>query len=341
MATIDDVAKAAGVSKGTVSNVFSRKRPVSDEVSRRVLEAARQLNFRPNYWARSLSTKQTRIIGLNMPGERAKFSHFHLNLLNGALQECFERGYRLLVDTLADEFQQRVEYVASSPTDGEILLDPRVNDPRIAERVEENTPVVVIGRPAGAFINRVSYVDNDNVEVARRVTEYLIQCHHRHILFLNTIETRTVAEDRAKGYRLAFEEAGLRADARLLLHQEPGSTSIEFGYRKFKEMLSRHPHITAVITDTDKMALGVYRAAAEAGVRIPQDLSVFAFSDDSVFAPEFSPPLSGVRLNAEVLGAEAARMLIEQLSSDTSVIKRVLVPFELVVRDSCAPVSAE
>lgn len=337
LATIDDVAKKAGVSKSTVSNVFSQKRPISKEVTERVLEAAKRLNYRPNYWARTLANKTTRIIGLNMPAEKVKFSQFHLSLLNGVLEECYLRGYRLLVNTLSREFSSQVQHLSSEPVDGDILLDPAVQDQRIADRLKQKLPLVVIGRPPGEFEARVSYVDNDNVGTARQVTEYLLEQGHRRILLLNAPAERTVGPDRELGYRRAFEQAGLAVDPRLIVCRD-GSfpSSLEFGRATTKRLLARHPHITAVIADTDKVALGVYRAAAEMKLEIPRDLSVIAFSDDSVFAPEFSPPLTGVKLNGEQLGREAARMLIEQCVSRRRAVTRVLIPTELVFRDSCA-----
>lgn len=336
MANIDDVAKVAGVSKSTVSNVFSKKRPISKEVSQRVLDAALDLNYRPNYWARSLANKKTNIIGLNMPGEQVKFSQFHLGLFNGVLRECYNQGYRLLVNTLSTEFSSQVEHLATDPVDGDILLDPAANDERISERIKRNVPLVVIGRPQEEFESSVSYVDNDNIGMGQIVTEYLLQLGHTHIAFLNAPKERTVAQDREHGYYRAYNKAELSVDAKFIVYKDSSLTSTVYGYQMTKKLLAAYPHITAIITDTDKVALGVYQAAAELNLQIPQDLSVFAFSDDSVFAPEFKPPLTGVRLNGEVLGSEAAKLLIEQCRQPNAIAKRILIPASLVYRGSCA-----
>ncbi|GGD95823.1 LacI family DNA-binding transcriptional regulator [Paenibacillus nasutitermitis] len=340
MATIDDVAKASGVSKGTVSNVFSKKRPISKAVSERVLAAARELNYKPNYWARSLANRSTRIIGLNMMGDSSKFSQFHLSLLNGVLRVCYEHGYRLLVNTLSPEYLSQVENMASDPVDGEILLDPAERDTRVEERVARSAPLVIIGRPPVYYEAQVSYVDNDNAGMASEVTRYLLTLEHRNILFLNAAAGRTVAGDRELGYKSAFRSKGLTPDPRMMLHiPVPGPASYEFGYQTALAMLKEFPSITAVIADTDTMALGVYKAAEKLNLRIPEELSVFAFSDDSVFSPQFSPPLTGVRLHSEQLGLEAARLLVEQLKVPSKTAKRVLVPTELVIRGSCTPKS--
>ncbi|OCT15866.1 LacI family transcriptional regulator [Paenibacillus pectinilyticus] len=341
MANIDDVAKIAGVSKSTVSNVFSKKRPISKEVSQRVLDAALDLNYRPNYWARSLANKRTNIIGLNMPGEQVKFSQFHLGLFNGVLKECYSQGYRLLVNTLSTEFSKQVEYVATDPVDGDILLDPAENDERISERIMRKLPLVVIGRPHHEYESSVSYVDNDNVGMGQIVAEHLLQLGHSHILFLNTQKERTVAQDREQGFIKAFQKADMPIDPKLIVYKDGKLTSTTYGYQMTKRLLASHPQITAIITDTDKVALGVYQAAEELKLRIPDDLSVFAFSDDSIYAPEFKPPLTGVRLNGEVLGSEAAKLLIEQLRVPNTIVKRILIPASLVFRGSCAKARTE
>lgn len=338
MANIDDVAKVARVSKSTVSNVFSKKRPISKEVSKRVLDAALDLNYRPNYWARSLANKRTSIIGLNMPGEQVKFSQFHLGLFNGVLRECYSQGYRLLVNSLSTEFSKQVEYVATDPVDGDILLDPAENDERISERIMRNLPLVVIGRPHQEFESSVSYVDNDNIGMGQLVAEHLLQLGHTHIAFLNTQKERTVAQDRELGFIRAFQKAEVTIEPKFIVYKDGKLTSTAYGFQMTKRLLTSYPQITAIITDTDKVALGVYQAAEELKLQIPEDLSVFAFSDDSIYAPEFKPPLTGVRLNGEVLGSEAAKLLIEQLREPNPIVKRILIPASLVFRESCAKV---
>lgn len=339
MATIDDVAREAGVSKSTVSNVFSQKRPISKEVTERVLLTAERLSYKPNYWARSLAGKEKRILGLNMRSEQVKFGSFHMLLINGVLKECYERGYRLLINTLSKPFTHEREFWSTDPVDGEILLDPMINDPRLAERMKQKLPVVIVGRPSGAFAAEVSFVDNDNVAMGRAVADYLLKLGHEEILFLNAPRDRTVSRDRDKGLRQALAEAKVPRKTRLSVFKENDTQSaVDFGYRKTKSMIAANPEISAILADSDKVALGVYQACAEMKLRIPQDVSVFAFSVEAAGEMEFTPALSSVWLNGEQLGSEAAKLLLEQcipLSVDRS-IKRVVVPAELRVRASCA-----
>ncbi|WP_257962550.1 LacI family DNA-binding transcriptional regulator [Bacillus sp. UMB0893] len=334
LATIDDVAKAAGVSKSTVSSVFSKKRPISKEVSEHVLRIAKELNYKPNYWARTLATKETRIIGLNMQAENVKFSQFHLSLINGVLQECYSKGFQLLINTLSSEFKNEIQNQVSSPVDGEVLMDPANDDSRLNRDVIKERPFVIIGKPPELYENIVSYVDNDNIGTATDVTAYLLELGHKEILFLNAPKHRTVSEDREAGYKRAFIANNIPHSAELIVHKKASMTSVEFGHTETVKMLKQNPNITAIIADNDKMALGVYRAAEDLQLSIPNDLSVIAFSDDSIFAPEFDPPLSSVKLNSELLGREAAKLLIEQIQAKDWLIKRIVIPAELIHRGS-------
>ncbi|WP_416825368.1 LacI family DNA-binding transcriptional regulator [Ectobacillus polymachus] len=342
MSSINEVAKLANVSKSTVSNVFSQKRPISKEVTERVLQAAKELKYKPNYLARSLAIKQTRIIGINMPRERAKFSQFHLSLLNGVLSECYEKGYRLLINSLADTFKEKVEFIASDPVDGEIILDPADDkDKRMEDRMNQGVPFVVVGKPPKILETSIPYVDNDNFAVGSQVTQYLLSLGHKRILFLNAPKYRTVSIDRYQGYKHALTSAGLPNDADLASFLEESKTSAEFGYEQTKAILNTGSNITAIITDSYKMAIGVYRAAEELGYCIPDDLSVISFSNDSTYADVLKPPLTCVDLNAEILGREAAKLLLERLEEKNSIVKRIIIPSEFVERGSCKRANKE
>lgn len=336
MAKIDDVAKLAGVSKGTVSNVFTQKRPVRKEVITRVLQAADELHFRPNYWARTLSMKETRIIGLSMPSEETKFSQFHLSFINGVLQVCYGEGYRLLINTLASDSHVALRYSTTNPVDGEIFLDPTEHDERLTQRTSGSPAVVIVGRPPDGIAEELPYVDNDSETIAEQVTQYLLNLGHAKILFLNTPKERTVAEDRKRGYERALLQAGCSIRSELHIYEPVDAPSLNYGYEAMKQMLLKPTlPFTAVIAGSDKIALGVYRACAELGFAIPNDISVFAFENDSVFYSEFIPPLSGVTLHAEDIGREAARVLIERIQNPSAPIAKTIIPSEIIVRESC------
>lgn len=331
IANINDVAKEAGVSKSTVSSVFSGKRPISQEVKEHIFEVAKRLKYRPNYLARSLALKETRIIGLNMEGENIKFSQFHLALLNGVLKVCYENGYRVLVNHLPPQYSSHIQFQTTEPVDGEILLDPSQNDQRIIEKFEKNIPMVVIGRPQKEYEDKIFYVDNDNVNIAEKLTEYLISLGHRKILFLNSLKLRTVSHDRTKGYLDAVK--ALNNNSEYIIFKPEEMTSTEYGYIYTKELISKHEDITAIIADSDKVAQGVYNGLQELGLSIPEDISVAAFSGDPD-SSTLSPSLTCAKLNSEILGEEAAKMLIEQLRDENYIVKKLIISSKLILRES-------
>ncbi|WP_245809806.1 LacI family DNA-binding transcriptional regulator [Cohnella massiliensis] len=335
---MNDVAKVAGVSKSTVSNVFSGKRAISEAVRERVLNSARELNYRPNYFARSMVTKETRIIGLVMDGRKVKFNQYNLSFFNGVLKECNRQGYRLLIDTLPDEFRNQVTQMTSDPADGEIILDPSTSDKRIEERAASGRIMTIIGKPPKKFESNLSYVNNDNVMAAEAATAHLLELGHRNILLINAVKQHTVSQDRRAGYEAAFQKRGLAPDERFSVFRDEAVSSIEYGYETAVKFLRRFARITAVIADTDQIALGVYRALSELGLAVPRDVSVIAFNNDTVYPNEFNPPLTCIELNGETLGQEAAKLLIEQLKAKEKLVKQVIIQSKLVERASCGPV---
>ncbi|TBL71435.1 LacI family DNA-binding transcriptional regulator [Paenibacillus thalictri] len=333
MATIDDVAKHAGVSKGTVSSVFSKKRPISQAVTERVLSVARELGYYPNHVARSLAIKKTMIAGLKMPiSKDGVMSQFEIQMINGVIRECSRHGYRVLLDTLPEHDDPR--QFSSDPVDGVIMLNPRKNDARIERYSQMGIPLVLVGRP-DPMDPTISYVDNDNKLMAYQVGNYLLQLGHRSVLFLNASADMTVSADRQSGLTEAFNEQGLSIPPENLVNflRKLHVSVSDYGYHSLMNTYGKLNY-TAVITDTDRVALGVLRAARELGIDVPGDLSVIALSNDATLAQEMSPKLTSVELSAEVLGTQAASILIQKMN-DASIVKQHVVDAKLVYRETC------
>ncbi|MCS7462100.1 LacI family transcriptional regulator [Paenibacillus doosanensis] len=333
MATIDDVAKLAGVSKGTVSNVFSKKRPIGPEATKRVFEAARQLGYYPNHIARSLAIRKTMIAGLRMPIPKdGMMSQFEIQMINGVLNECAKHGFRVLLDTLPEHDDPNQFTV--DPVDGVIMLNPRREDLRIEMYRQIGMPLVLVGRP-DPMDPGVSYVDNDNAELACEVGRYLLSFGHESILFLNASSDMTVAFDRERGLAAALAEQGMPLPPEQVMNysRELHRSPTEYGYRAVLETMKSRSY-TAVVADTDRVALGVLRAARELGLNVPDDLSVIALSNDARLAQEMTPPLTCVELSAEMLGAQAAQILMEKMEN-ANVVRQHTVRAKLVFRESC------
>ncbi|MFS0821510.1 LacI family DNA-binding transcriptional regulator [Bacillus sp. 1P02SD] len=332
MVTIDDVAKKSGVSKGTVSNVFSKKRPISAEVTERVINAAKELNYVPNHIARSLAIKKTMIIGLKMPTLDFELGSFDLKVINGVVRKCTENGYRVLLDRNFES--ENSSLYSRDPVDGVILLNPKDNDPRIEQYKNFNLPFVLIGSPSRDD-DEIKFVDNNNTEIVKQVGEYLIENGHQDILFLNAEKGMTVAEDRKVGLRQAFENYNLPfVDENVVYNDiEQYKNASDFGFHSLLEVYKKNK-VTAVIADTDRVALGVLRAARELGIEVPDDLSLIALSNSETLALETTPKLTSIELFPEKLGEEAAEVLINVLTEQLAP-KQKMIPAKLVIRDSC------
>jgi len=340
MAKISDVANLAGVSKGTVSNVFSMKRGVSEAVKERVLDAAKTLNYTPNHIARSLTTKQTMIIGLKMPRSHGlNLGEFHAKLLNGVVVTAAERNYRVLIDTLLPKHLD-LPHATAEPLDGVIILDPTEDDDRITQLYQRNLPFVVVGSPKNKHVDvsQILSVDNDNEKVAFDVCQLLIEKGHRKVLFLNAPASQTVANERKRGFFKAFEANNLPyLEAFNYYKPDQSEDPIAYGHAATLKLLKEQKTIpyTAIIADADRVALGVMQALNELGLKIPDNVSLIALSDDLPSTKELGFDLTTVDLRAFNLGVEATQLLFEKMTTKNAVKQhKVIVPAVLKNGDS-------
>ena len=332
MPKVDDVARLSKVSKGTVSNVFSGKRPTSDEVKKRVLEAARILKYTPNHIARSLVTKKTLIIGLKMPcGKNVSLSSLHTDILNGVIMEAAVKNYRVLIDTIPPEEQSR-SYVSTDPIDGVIVLGPEKGDVRIKTLCQSDIPFVVIGVPYG--ISEASYVDNNNEEMLTSIVNLLAGKGRKKILFLNAVKTKTVAMIRGKGFKKGLEENRLEfCESDMVYNRYVYEDYSVYGYNATMEAFKAGGEHDAIIADTDRVAAGVLKALKEMGKKVQEDISVVALSDDYLLSRESDTPLTTVNLFPELLGKEAVRLLMAKMQQpDDYSDRRVIIPARIIER---------
>lgn len=318
------------MSKGTVSNVFSKKRAVSPEVARQVKKAAKKLNYRPDHIAQSLATKKTMTIGLKIPQyDDYEVSYFETKIINSIVRICSENGYKLLLDRFVEDEK---EFFIRDPVDGIILLNPRISDVRIEHYQRLKFPFVVIGRPENT--SDVYFVDNNNYEIVREVTEHLISEGHKKILFLNAAKDMTVAEDRKEGYYQAFINYGLDIDDTMIVYNDPTKYETESGYG-FENIIKHYEEegFSAVITDTDRVAFGVLRAINKLKLKSPEDMSIIALSNNYQLSLETSPQLTSVELHPEKLGAEATLTLLGLLN-DKLTPREKIVNANIVIRES-------
>lgn len=341
MAKIDDVARLAGVSKGTVSNVFSQKRPTSKKVTERVLRVSRELNYVPNHIARSLVTKKTMAIGLTIPHGNFFFSAFHNQFINGVVLEASIYGYRVLLDMIAVE-EVKTPSLASYPIDGAIVLGPMEEDGRIHLLHQNQIPFVTVGKIINEGIPDSSTVNNDNDQIIQDICSYLIGLGHRNMMFLNAGQQMTVSIERTEAFKKSLKEHQIELQPHMI-HYKPYIHSDEYmkyGYNETVHILGTlKEKVTAIIADDDRTAFSAMNAIKDLGYSVPEDISLFVICGDLSMMHQITPSLTGMDLQPSELGVQSVRLLMHKLAVlDGEYQDQWIVNSKIIERSSCSSI---
>jgi LacI family transcriptional regulator len=328
--TIKDVAKEARISYQTVSRVINNKGEVSPEVSARVQVAIKKLGYRPNAIARSMVKGRTHMLGCIAP---SLIDYTFACLVEGAKAEARLRGYYLLSSSAEQESEVPAlcdELLHSGRVDGLLVINPYA-DARyrfIESLVAQGAIVVYAGVSARHGV--VSSVGLDDEGGGYQAGRHLVTLGHTSIAMLTGPKNEDCVQDRNTGFLRALREAGLKVPAPLIV---TGDWSASGGYQTMQQWLAAGETFTALFAQNDRMAVGAVKAARDFGKRIPQDLAVIGF-DDIPLASYFDPPLSTIRQDIFEHGRQATRLLIEKTVKPSGPLERVVIPTQLVVRES-------
>lgn len=335
MTTIREVAREAGVSVGTVSNVLNDPAIVSPATCERVLQVMQQRNYRPSAIARSLSTGRTRTFGMVVT---SIYNPFTAGIVQGAGEIAREAGCSLLIACARDDCMDvphQVQMLQQQWVDGIFLATQPLPDVVWRELRFGRTPVVIMDRDQPPREEHASMVGFDWFMAGLQATRHLIDLGHRRIGYVGGIPGRSSSVQRENGFRQALAGAGMELDAGLL---RDGDYSTESGRRCAMELLSlpAWERPGAIVMGNDMMALGACEAADVLGLAIPHDVSITGI-DDNYFVAHMSPPLTTVHVPTLELGREGMRML----ASGSAGAQRVSLPTRLVIRQSTAPPLSE
>lgn len=340
-AKLSDVAKAAGVSSGTASNVFNRPEIVSPEVRSRVEAAARRLGYNgPDPKGRLLRAGKVNAIGVVTSDDTADaFRDPYTRLvMSGVAKECDARGAGLaLVSTKQSESAWRIQ---TALVDGFIVSCYKVDDAVVALAQERKLPFVALDLDAGPGTSSVLIEDRRGAALAAR---HLLELGHRRIGILSLpakggcdsptglgriqASAFRFIRDRLAGYGEALAEHGLTLEQAPILELKGDA---EHDAPAVRDFLAAYPDLTALLAMADILAFAALGAAQARGLRVPEDLSIVGF-DDVAEAAESDPPLTTVAQPAFEKGQTAARMIFDQGPPRTE-----LLPVKLVVRGSTA-----
>ncbi len=325
--TINDVAAAAGVSRGTVSRVLNGGRDVSDTAQEAVERAMRKTGYVVNQHARSLVTQRSQSVAfiLSEPQDRL-FEDPNFNvLLHGCTQALARHDITLLL-TLAGtrEDRKRVgRYLTAGHVDGALLVSSHSGNPLLPELLGRGLPVVACGKPLG-YERQVAYVAADDRDGAAQMVGYLRSTGRRRIATITGPLDTSGGLERLAGYKETVGEV----DPALIVH---GDYTRAAGEAAMEQLLAQAPDLDAVFVASDLMAAGALTVLHRAGRRVPQDVAVGGF-DDSHIATGTHPNLTTIRQPYPRISTEMVRLLLSMIDGDTP--SAVIVPTELVVRES-------
>jgi LacI family transcriptional regulator len=331
--TLDDIADLAGVSRSTVSRVVNEHTSVKKEVRQRVLNIIEEHHFHPNAAARTLALQRSWTIGLILPHSVSTFftDPYYPNLLMGIAKACNLYNFTLalfLVSTKEDEANVFSRVGRKGFLDGVIVQSGHHGDQgAIGKMVDKKIPLVVVGRPFRS--DNVTYVDIDNINAAKSAVTYLHKIGCKRIATITGPLDSTVGIDRLEGYRQAIKEQNGQVDDNLVVE---GNFTETGGYLAMQKLLPFQPD--GVFAASDVMAAGAMKAAEDANLSIPKDISFIGF-DDLPAASYGSNQLSTVRQKVAELGQKSVESLIEQIENELISPRKIILETELVIRQSC------
>ena len=331
--TIDDVAKLAGVSRATAGRVVGNYGSVSEKSRERVWDAVRQLDYQPNLIARGLRSQTTKTIAVIVGSIRNTYS---TALVYAVEKEAQKKGYNVLICTTHEDIEKELKHLKdlnSRKVDGVILMSAYRADANMDKKYKEfyisKLPIVFVDRNIPG-INR-DVIQSENFDASYKATKYLMDMGHRKIGIIATSNFSTVQE-RIKGYKAAFANAGIEYDESLIASVD--ELSDKMSRKVCHEFLEEHPDITALYILNNSLCSGVLLDLKERQMKIPQDISVLVWDDE-----EYNELLDITTIEQPIteIGKQATRRLFELIGEpeETTDFECKKLDPELIIRKSC------
>ncbi|HPY12292.1 MAG TPA: LacI family DNA-binding transcriptional regulator [Sphaerochaeta sp.] len=303
---IKDIAKEAGVSVATVSRVLNGTKYVSEDLRQRVLACIQKEGYVANHVARSMVLKKTFTCGLIIPEVSDLYHQMIFTMAERVLEEA---GYKSLVCRVKDTVSSVGVYLGlllENRVDGLVLMHETSN-PRVYEQLKKTQIPIVL---AGIDIPDLPFpqVRIDDYQASYDATAHLLSRGKKRIALIGGWGY-SVGDKRLEGYKTALDDAGIPFDPSLVV---PGYYTVESGWKAMQQLLASGVSFDAVFVQSDEMAIGVMRAALDAGLSIPKDVSVMGF-DGIALGKYLNPTLSSVSQPIEEIGIQAAKLLLSLL----------------------------
>ena len=326
MASIKDVAKAAGVSTATVSRVLANNAPIKPKTRERVLKAVAELNYRPNLIARSLRIQKSAKIGLVVSDIRNPF----FTAIGRAVEDvAHEQGYSVLMCN-TDEDPEKEELYLNLLYDENVagvIFSPTHQFNIASKTYNQKMPFVIIDRAIAS--NDVDMVLLDNVAAAYELTEHLIKNGYKKLAGLFG-DASTTGQERSRGFHKALKDHHLTPVAVHFI-----APRIQQGYETSMALLSQSDRPDAIFTSNSLLTAGAYQAVRESRLKIPDDLAVVGF-DETTWGELVDPPVTVIAQPTEEIGRTATELLFQRIQEPSRSPKTVILKGLLIARGSSA-----
>lgn len=334
MATMKQVAEKARVSTTTVSHVINNTRVVSEDARERVLSVIQELRYIPSAVARSLKNDKTQTLGMMIPNNS---NPYFAEVIQGIEDASFKLGYNIILCNSYDDPKKQAAYIRvlmEKRIDGLILVSSGSDEELTQLLADEGIPKVLVDREVSGVA--ADFIEADHELGGYEATRYLAELGHKRIACVAGPENLLPSGDRVAGYLRALAEAGLPAHRDYLIHSDFTSQG---GFNAFRQLLALPERPTAIFASNDLMAIGGICAANQAGVAIPQQLSVVGY-DDIALASFSTPPLTTIAQPKHDIGTLTAQVLVERIAHPELPLRREMLRSQLIVRQSTAPFTA-
>ncbi|MCD1260438.1 LacI family DNA-binding transcriptional regulator [Paenibacillus athensensis] len=326
---IADVAQKAGVSQATVSRVLNGSDTVTARTRSKVMKVIHELDYQPNAAAKNLRSQKTMTIGVIVPDVN---NAYYAEVIKGIANVAYARKYKIIICDTENNKDKEFEFVnllMNRTIDGLVMVTPNLLEDEIKQVAAKGYSLAVIGKDIQH--ERIPCAFTNNVKFSIEVIRHLVERGHRDIVFLSGYADAVDSMERLEGYMKGLKEHELPFRPEYV---EDGNFSEEGGYDAIKRLMDSGLPFTAVYAANDEMALGVYKACKERGVRIPEDLAVVGV-DNNRIGSYILPGLSTVDQPKYEMGAVIVEKLIDLMNTEDGPGQRIFeIPSQLIIRGS-------
>ena len=333
MSTIKDVANSAGVSVATVSHVINGTRFVSDLTRAKVRTAMEKLNYQPNAVARSLRKKESKIIGLIIPDNT---NPYFAEMAWSIEIASKEKGYSVILCNSDDDLNNESSYLEvllKNQVDGIIIVAAGKSSANFQKLLERKIPVVMVDRDSPNI--KTDSVQINNGKYGEIATEHLISLGHKNIACITGPRNVSPSFDRVDGYKRALVNNNIAVREDYIIR---GDFKPHGGFLAGCELMELKVRPSAIFACNDLMAYGVMHAAAEKGLKVPDDLSVIGF-DDIYLSTFINPPLTTIKQPRIEMGEEAVLSLINRIKNPDRKARNIILEADLIERSTTSRAS--